>query len=198
MDACSVIDDRGRHVLKNKSVLSTLAQMMEGNKRIKIAVYAGVVIIALLIFFATSSGGSTTKNKQDDSSKVNSQNPQSEVSEAHELEQRLETILSSMSGVGKVKVMITFESTSELIIATENESNESENGTSNGSRPATLSGSGGESPIILTQINPKIRGVVVIAEGASSISVKMDILAATSTVLGVKENCVEVFEMNSG
>lgn len=186
----------GRYVLKNKSILSILSQLMESNKKIKIAIYSGVVIIAVFIFFLSRGGGASAKSKQDDASNVNSRNPGSELTEVRELEQRLETILSSMNGVGRVKVMITFESTSELIIATEDESNESGNSSSSGSRPATLSGSGGESPIILTQINPKIRGVVVIAEGASSISVKMDILAAASTVLGVKENCVEVFEMN--
>ena len=56
-------------------------------------------------------------------------------------------------------------------------------------------GSGGESPIILTERMPKIRGVIVIAEGAADISVRFSLAAAVSTVLGIDENSVEVFAM---
>lgn len=42
---------------------------------------------------------------------------------------------------------------------------------------------------------PKIRGVIVIAEGAADISVRFSLAAAVSTVLGIDENSVEVFAM---
>lgn len=66
------------------------------------------------------------------------------------------------------------------------------------SRPATISGSGGTETIVLTEIEPTVRGVIVIAEGAADVSVRVKLSNAVMTVLGISADRIEVFEMKRG
>ena len=90
--------------------------------------------------------------------------------------------------------MLTLDRTGEQVLALDEKSSGSGSG-ANETRPATVQSGGREEPIVLTEVLPKIRGVIVIAEGAASISVRQNILAAVSTVLGIEEKAVEVFVM---
>jgi len=45
----------------------------------------------------------------------------------------------------------------------------------------------------LTEILPKVKGVIVIAQGANDIRVKLDILKAVQALLGVSSSQVEIF-----
>ena len=48
----------------------------------------------------------------------------------------------------------------------------------------------------MVEKKPKIRGVIVVAEGASDIGVKLNLYNAVQTVLQVEASKVDVFEMN--
>ena len=63
------------------------------------------------------------------------------------------------------------------------------------SSPATISKNGGNEPIVLTEVQPLVRGVIVVAEGAEDIAVKLNLQYAVKTVLGIDDDCIEVFEM---
>lgn len=65
------------------------------------------------------------------------------------------------------------------------------------SRPATVSQTGGNEAIVLTEKQPVVRGVIVIAEGAADITVRMNLQNAVRTVLGVDLSCIDVFEMKA-
>ena len=110
-------------------------------------------------------------------------------------QQELEAILSNIKGAGKVKVLITYETTTELVPAYDSNTTTSEsNGTQNetqSQKPAT----GSDGTIVLTQRRPKILGIVVVAEGASNMNVKLMLSQAVQTSLGVSASKVEVFEM---
>lgn len=102
-------------------------------------------------------------------------------------EEKLEKILSQINGAGRVSVMVTYYSTSEKDIAYETKSDK---------KGDTASGYGGEStdekavmsknePVIVKEIYPAVKGVVVIAEGADSPQIKQALLDAVSTSMGV-------------
>ena len=61
---------------------------------------------------------------------------------------------------------------------------------------ATVSTEGGQSPIILVEREPEIRGVIVVAEGAADPAVRLSLQRAVQAVTGVPLSCIEVFEMN--
>ena len=119
------------------------------------------------------------------------------------LERKLEDILSRLKGVGEVKVMITLEETEEVVPAfntTKNNETTKETDSQGGTREIiredmtiqVVTGDEG-SPIVLKEIKPTIRGVIVIAEGADNLSVKEILYEAVKTALGIPGNRVEVY-----
>ena len=124
------------------------------------------------------------------------------------LEVRLEDILSTVRGAGRVRVLITYSTAGERVAATVSTTDESVSETSGGTtatrseqsrqmeQPATISIEGGQSPIILVEKEPEIRGVLVVAEGAADPAVRLDLQRAVQAVTGVSLSCIEVFEMN--
>ena len=124
------------------------------------------------------------------------------------LESRLEDILSSMRGAGRVRVLVTYATAGERVAATVSTMDESVSETSGGTtatrseqsremrQPATVTTDGGQSPIILVEKEPEIRGVIVVAEGAADPIVKLSLQRAVQAVTGVPLSCIEVFEMN--
>ena len=143
------------------------------NKETIIAVVLG--ILALLIFFGSMDGlfkgGSESKTENFSTEEY-----------VDGLENKLSQILSKIEGAGEVKVMITVESGMEIITANEEESG----------KPILVNGK----VVILKEMYPKVKGVLIVAKGADSIKVKMELLNATVALLDVDSNCVEIFTMN--
>ena len=119
------------------------------------------------------------------------------------LERKLESILSQIKGVSKVKVMITLEDTVEKIPAfntTKNNETTNEIDSQGGTREIVredttiqvVTGSEG-SLMVLKEIRPTVKGVIVIAEGVEDLRVKEMLYEAVKTVLGIPGNKVEVY-----
>lgn len=126
------------------------------------------------------------------------------------LENQLSSILSKIEDAGKVSVMITLKSSSEIIPAKdESLSNKitNEKDTDGGTRTINEENtsdkvvfanaqSGDSKPLIVKEINPEIKGVIVVAEGAKDAKVKLKISQAVQTVLDVPAYRVTVYERN--
>lgn len=175
--------------MKNgNSIFAVLAEALEKNKKLRTILYAVLIILALAIFLTSGLfGGGKNTNKSSGRTEEEQMGEFSNTEEARMLEARLEDILSQMQNAGQVRVMVTFDNAQEKVIAADEQKSSGSSGISEASRPVKTSGSGGESPIILTERMPKIRGVIVIAEGAADISVRFSLAAAVSTVLGIDE-----------
>lgn len=126
---------------------------------------------------------------------------------AKNIEDKLQEILGQIKGVGSVKVMVTLEDTAERIpvfntTSSQEKSNEkdSQGGTRETSREdqtyQVVTGKGSDSLLIVKEVKPKVKGVIVVAEGAEDIQVKERLYAAVRTVLGISANRVEVFSSN--
>lgn len=76
---------------------------------------------------------------------------------AAELETRLTALISRVEGAGKTAVMVTLESGSESIYATDTDSD--------GSSTHVLLGSGGADGLVETVETPRVLGVAVVCEG---------------------------------
>ena len=159
-------------------------------KNTKTVLYCAVILVALLVFLLPG-----TLKKSEETIVCEEDKTQNDASSAAALEKKLEEILSSMRGAGRVRVMLTLDRTAEQIIASNEKNASGEKSTSSESRPATVQSGGREEAIVLSEVFPRIRGVIVIAEGAADIGVRQSIIAAVSTVLGIEEKNVEVFVM---
>lgn len=99
-------------------------------------------------------------------------------------EEELESILSEISGAGKVEVMITYYGSSEKDIAYETKTSTSgSDKNSSGSEDKKAVISGGE-PVVVQEKYPRVKGVIVVAQGADSIEVKRALTDAVTAATG--------------
>lgn len=123
-----------------------------------------------------------------------------------QLENKLEDILSLVSGAGKVECMITFENSKEVVFAKDivNESSEviekdSQNGertTINESKDEKLVFGNSSEPVIIKELVPKVSGVVIVAEGGSNAHIKKSFVDVATSLLGVESHKVQILKMN--
>lgn len=121
------------------------------------------------------------------------------------LEQRLSEMVSRIDGAGRSCVMVTMDSTREAVYAqdlreTEDTSSSSESGrtteSGNISREQThilMDRGSGEEPLVEKQIEPQVRGVMILCEGAENPVVEQRVTEAVKTVLDIPASriCVE-------
>ena len=122
--------------------------------------------------------------------------------------EELKKILSKMEGVGEVDVKMYFESGEVKVPAynsttqnSETREEDSQGGTrsttqENGGDTIVMSGDTNE-PFILQTYKPKITGVIIVAEGASSSKVRYDIQVAVSSLYNLSLDKVNVYPMEN-
>ncbi|MEO3944389.1 stage III sporulation protein AG [Gorillibacterium sp. CAU 1737] len=132
-----------------------------------------------------------------------SQTPFHDYEQAYESE--LKEIMEKIVGVGQVEVLVTIDSTEESIVEksvkqTQQTTNEKDQAgatrhvtdVSNSGEVVLYQVSGNQAPLIVKTIKPKIRGVVVVAEGAENLTVKKLLLEAVERGLDVPVNRISV------
>ena len=131
-----------------------------------------------------------------------------ELSDLNDIELKLENILSQIDGVGKVKVLVTYSSTSMIIPLYNEDLEESQTEESDkegGTRKITENkrkkdiiyqeSSGEKKPITQSLISPKVEGAIITAVGAENTDVKSKIIQAVEAVTGLATHKIQVFEM---
>lgn len=116
------------------------------------------------------------------------------------LEQELEDFLSSVAGVGTVKVLIYIKESPEYVVEKDSPTSNSVNGENSEVRKEettvyTVNGNGDQVPFIAQTKSPQIDGVVISAQGASNEAVRLQIVKLVMALYGVEANKIEVLEM---
>ena len=161
-----------------------------------------IILIILIIFIVAMNILFT--NREEELDFIGEQSPEtmSYVNNT-ELEKRLIDILGKFKGVGQVDAMITFEDSVETIPASntirtvENtKETDSQGGMREVQREDTnvqIVNSQSGTPMTIKEVNPTIKGVIVVAEGAGDPLVLERLYEAVKTVLGVNGNRVQVY-----
>ncbi len=126
------------------------------------------------------------------------------------MEQQLKKVLGDMEGVGKVEVMLTLQDTGEAVVEKDvtktderaaeedSEGTKRENSVIN-SQEETIyiqsDGSGG-TPFVAKEVNPKVEGVLVVAQGAGSAAVVKNISDAVMALFPVEAHKIKVVKMS--
>ncbi len=163
-----------------------------------------IIIVIGLIGLILISASSIFK-KDSKKEHMPSQN-QTMESRRERLEQNLENIISSIEGAGKSKVLVTFENSTETVYATEEKKNkEASEDKAEGEvtrkketddcekKYITIKdGEGTEHALAVTELEPKVKGVVAICPGGDNPIVKQRITEAVTTALNItsKHVCV--------
>ena len=187
----------------------------EGNNKDKkkqienIVVFIIILIVTVLIINNMWSSEEKEKSEEiHDSTRVLAQISSSNGKD--DLENRLENILETISGVGRVNVLIKYSESSTVVAMyneTTSESTTKESDGDGGSKDVKETENkkeivytdedGTNKPITEKVVMPVIEGAIVTARGAGNANVKASIVSAVEAVTGLAVHKIQVFEMNS-
>ena len=139
----------------------------KNNRLICLILIIGVVLMAV---------ASVDKNKKADVQ------PTAAVTSVEDEEKRLANILSQIDGVGEVSVMITYYSSSEKNIAYETKVSSREKEESE------------DKKAVMKEVYPKVRGVIVTADGGGNSAVRSAISEAVTASLDVPAHRICIFK----
>lgn len=118
----------------------------------------------------------------------------------------LEEVLSLVYGAGNVKCMVTFQDTKETVFATdfevdssqvaERDSQSGERTTMNENRDEKLVLGGDDKPVVVKEVLPKVKGIVIVAQGGDNVFIKKQFTDVATALLGVDANKVQILKMN--
>ena len=116
------------------------------------------------------------------------------------LEKRVVKMLNSVEGAGKCKIMITAENSSEKDFATDDsimqDSQQSTNKTDIEKEIVMIEDSNGKKQALIKSVKePKIRGVLILCEGADNPNINEIVTNAVKTLLGISSNKISVIKM---
>ena len=167
-----------------------------------------LIITVLIINVMWSSNDKKTENKSEDTTKVLAQATSN--SEKDDLETRLEDILASIDGVGKVKVLIKYSESSSVVpmyneTTSESTTKETDGDGANKDVKETESKreivytdeNGKNAPITEKVTMPVIEGAIVTAQGAGNANIKTSIVSAVEAVTGLAVHKIQVFDMGT-
>lgn len=165
-----------------------------------ILIVVGLGLIGVIFF-----SGFFEKQPAEQASTEQTMEPEESVSAyAAQLEANLTAMLSNMKGVGAVQVMVTIEKGVEQIYATEektskqvtnnhnagSDSRNQENDDTETTYILVKDADGGQKAIAVTQIQPIVKGVVVVCEGGGNSTVERQIIDAVTTALDISSTKV--------
>jgi stage III sporulation protein AG len=195
--------------LDYKKIIETINKTISKNNMYNLIIVflVGVLILVVSNFFK----GSVSSSKPAVASANQGQQlSQTEISSYEQSKKNeLSQMLSKMQGVGRVNVMITFESGEELVPAlnvNDGTSTTNEKDNEGGERKTTQENKGSQvvitnngsntEPLILKKYYPKVTGVMIVAEGAEDKQVQFNITKAISVLFNIPNNKVNVYPMS--
>lgn len=128
---------------------------------------------------------------------------------AGELEERLESLLASMEGVGNVKVMVILDSSREQVVEKDIPSTmdtTKETDSTGGSRDVINSrqeettvyvtdSAGNKTPYVSKIREPSIEGVTVVAQGGGNAVIQKNITEVIQALFGIEAHKIKVVKM---
>ncbi len=173
-----------------------ITALFKSDKKIKFIVLAGMLGI-LFIFLS----GGKTENIQKKSNETAAPSFSTEELSV-KMEKKLTALVGGISGVGRCNVMVTYENGIEYVYANESKStsdvmDEGEGGkkqekNSQENSLVIIDTGNGKEALRVKEIQPKVRGVVVVCDGADNISVRQRVVDAVTTALDISSAKVYV------
>ncbi len=198
---------------KLKEIIKNEDSDENNKKKIENLIFFVILLIATIVMInyiwnGKKSSNKTLTNTAGKQLAMTDNSSSTSIKDSENLEQKLESILSQIQGVGEVQVFINYSESSETV-AMYNENTKTstteETDTSGGTRKVESTDSqkelvyqeenGEKTPIIQKTVQPKIEGAIITAKGASNATVKTNIVQAVEAATGLATHKIQVFEM---
>ncbi|WP_101697888.1 stage III sporulation protein AG [Clostridium minihomine] len=184
-----------RETEKKKGGASWLQQLAENDTYRKIILVLGFLGIALIFL----SGLFQNRDAKATNAVVEEPQKTSAQEYTQQVEQSLTELIGTINGAGSVKVLVTLERNTQYVYATEEKQvtqstqDQAANATiknqANDSRETKyilVKGSdGSQQALAVTEVEPIVKGVVVVCEGGNQPAVQKDIIDAVTTALNL-------------
>ncbi len=168
---------------KNSKFISSFLEKIRSNKKIQYLIISIFLILIVCIFLCGFVDKENTKT-------ITEIDPI--IAYVNNLETKLSNTLESVSGAGNVKVVISIESGMETVLAMQTTTKESASGQKEiQTSPIIINGK----TVVIKELYPKIKGVLIVAEGANNIGVMTKIQQATMSLLDIEINQIEILTM---
>lgn len=183
-----------------------IVKKIQEDKKMFIIVCIGILGMILLLFSELFDSSNNDTSNKDTAKKASTS---SEYNYSEEIENKLTKIISSIEGAGKTKVMVTLDNSAESVYAKnekedENSKKSSDNSQSeestenqNDSEYIIIDSGDKESGLVIKVIQPKIRGVAIVCEGADSAVVRENIMDTVTAVLDIDSTNVCITKMTN-
>ena len=144
-----------------------------------------ILLVGLVLMLLPTSGEKVESEREE----------HSQVYSLSQTEQRLESLLRNMQGVGQVNVMLTLKSGSTLELAEDSSTSMRESETKRESDVVTVSrGSGTEEVVVTYERYPLYQGAVVVCEGGGNSAVRLSVIEAVSVLTGLGSDKITVVQ----
>lgn len=189
-------------IFENKT-LGKILEFIKADKGKKFLIIAGIAALLLIFISDFLPKGQTTN--------IPASTTLSSSEYIASLEKKLTDVITNISGVGQSTVMVTLESGTEYVYANEERKNtdkttegySDDQGTRTQERDDTeqkiivVDGvNGGKQALVRTEIEPKIKGVVIVCEGGDQALVQQRVINAVTTVLNISSRRVCVTRLS--
>lgn len=171
------------------------AALAKNDRVRKIAVAAGVLGIALILLSEV-----VPDKRTKEASQASASQPKTTAEYADELEARLSRVIGGIDGVGSCCVMVTLENGVEYIYASEEKAGSDYSAEGDRLSQADDSETSvilvqteeGYEGLLVTELQPTVKGVVVVCTGGGDEAVRQRVTEAVTTVLNItaKRVCV--------
>ena len=172
--------------------LKNIKGLKIGKRNTVLVVLAAAVLVLLLLSESLADSQKQTALKSDTEAYAQQY--------IESTQKELETLLESINGAGRVRVMLTLENCYENVYAkayNQSESNQSDMQKSENTEEYVIikNGSNTEESLLIKVYEPKIKGVAVVAQGAGNATVKKAITQTVCALFNISSTRVSVEKM---
>ncbi len=192
-----------------KDAFAAITKKFKADKKLLCILLVGIAGMFLILFADFGGSDDTSETEKEQTTQTQTQTEsRDEYTYVEDVEKRLSKLISSIDGAGKTKVMVTLENGVEQIYATQDKTQSSSSSSidSGGQNVEESfnkedeyiiikSSDDSETGLILKIVQPSIRGVAIVCEGADSTVVKKNIVEAVTAVTGISSAKVSIAKM---
>lgn len=184
-------------IKKALELFEKILKKLRSDKKTALIIAAGVILTAVICLSELTPDEKKEKTDAPQAAAAPDVTVGSELSAyCVKLEQQLTELISSINGAGKVKVMVTLESSAQSVYATSEKRTSDNNKNTYGNEYIIIkSGSSQEEALLVNILQPRVRGVAVVCQGADSVFVKQSIIDAVSAVLDIRSSDISITPM---